>query len=285
MVNFHANIRAWARKNPRLKTFLINLYEWILRTGWWFRRRVLHSPFDLDIGQHRMKLWPIGSIAWPLYYGGFELSDRNFVMAYLKPGMRVVDAGANIGLYTVMASILTGPIGQVYAFEPGIKTFNRLQRNLWLNDCQNVIANNVALSNTCGEMILRVDPNHPTFDAHCFIDSLGDSAEKNSTDEIVKCRTLDSYNLGDIDLIKIDVEGSELALLQGALQTIKDSPDVTILLECTHNRMQVRDFLEGQGFLCFLWDDKENALRSTLFEKATVTSNIVLRRQPLNNNF
>jgi FkbM family methyltransferase len=285
MMNFHANIRAWARKNPRLKSFLIIPYEWVLRTGWWFRSRVLHIPFELDIGQHRMKLWPIGSIARPLYYGGFELSDRKFVMAYLKPGMRVVDAGANIGLYTVMASILTGPTGQVYAFEPGIKTFNRLQGNIWLNDCRNVIANNVALSNTCGKMILRVDPNHPTFDAHCFVDSLGDATEINSTDEIVKCKTLDNYNFGHIDFIKIDVEGGELALLQGALQTLKDSPDVTILLECTHNREQVRDFLEGQGFRSFLWDDKDNALKSTLFDKATVTSNIVLRRQHLNNIF
>jgi len=285
MINFHANIRSWARKNPRLKSILNIPYEWILHTGWWFRSRVLHSPFELDIGRHRIKLWPIGSIARPLYYGGFELSDRKFVMAYLKSGMRVVDAGANIGLYTVMASILTGPTGQVYAFEPGIKTFNRLQRNLRLNDCQNVIPNNVALSNTCGEMILRVDPKHPTFDAHCFVDSLDDAKEINPTDEIVKCKTLDNYNLGPLDFIKIDVEGGELALLQGALQTLKNSPDVTILLECTNNRKQVRDFLERQGFLSYLWDDKEYTLRSTLFEEATVTSNIVLRRQPLNNIF
>ena len=119
-----------------------------------------------------MKLWPVGQIAQPLYCYGFELSDRNFVLAYLKPGMCFVDAGANIGLYAVMASILTGPTGYVYAFEPGKKTFDRLQRNLLLNDCQNVIANNLALANACGELILRVDPNYPTFDAHCFVDSL-----------------------------------------------------------------------------------------------------------------
>jgi FkbM family methyltransferase len=227
-----------------------------------------------------MKLWPVGSIAWSLYNGGFESSERKFVLTYLKPGMRVVDAGANIGLYTVMASILTGPSGHVYAFEPSKGTYNRLQRNLILNDCRNVTANNVALASTCGEMILRVDPNYPTFDAHCFVDSLDDDTEISSTDEIVKCINLDSYKLEHIDFMKIDVEGGELALLQGALQILKDSTDVTILLECTHNRKQVRNILEELGFLCFLWDEQDNSLKPTVFEKATITRNIVLRRQP-----
>ena len=280
MKNFNANLRAWVRKNPRLKSFLINHYTWMLRTRWWFRSCVLHSPFELGIGQNRMKFWPVGSIAQPLYNGGFELSDRNFVLAYLKPGMRVVDAGANIGLYTVMASILTGPSGRVYAFEPGKKAFNRLQRNLRLNNCQNVIAKNVALANTCGEMILRVDPNNPTFDAHCFVDLLHDAAQINSTDEIVKCQKLDNYNLGHIDFIKIDVEGGELALLEGAEQTLLDSPDVMILLECTKHRKQLQDFMERLGFNSFLWDNEEHDLKPVVFEKAVTTSNVVLRRNP-----
>lgn len=279
-MNFHANLRAWIRKNPRLKSFLIIPYTWTLHTCWLFRSRVLNSPFELDIGQHRMKLWPVGQIAQGLYKGGFELSDRRFVLSYLKPGMNVVDAGANIGLYTVMASILTGPSGHVYAFEPGKKTFDRLQRNLRLNDCQNVIANNVALANTCGEMILRVDPNHPTFDAHCFVDSLDDAPEINSIDEIVKCQKLDNYNLGHIDFIKIDVEGGELALFEGAEQTLLDSPDVTLLLECTKHRKQVQDFMERLGFHSFLWDDQEHTLKPAVFEEAVTTSNVVLRRQP-----
>lgn len=131
-------------------------------------------------------------------------------------------------------------------------------------------------------MILRVDPNHPTFDAHCFVDSLEDAPEINSTDEIVKCQKLDNYNLGHIDFIKIDVEGGELALLEGAEQTLLDSRDVTLLLECTKHRKQVQDFIERLGFHSFLWDDQENALKPTVFEKAVVTSNIVLRRQPWN---
>jgi len=227
-----------------------------------------------------MKLWPEGQIAQGLYKGGFELSDRNFVLSYLKPGMRVVDAGANIGLYAVMSSILTGSSGHVYAFEPGKITFNRLQRNLLLNDCQKVIANNVALANACGEMILRADPNHPTFDAHCFVDSLDNALEINSIDEIVKCQKLDHYNIGRIDFLKIDVEGGELALLEGAEQTLLDSENITILLECTKHRKQVQDFMERLGFHSFLWDDQEHDLKPAVFEKVVTTGNVVLRRNP-----
>jgi FkbM family methyltransferase len=278
IMDFKSNLRSWARKNPRLKSFLINPYTYMLRTRWWLISRVLRSPFELNVGNKRMKLWPGGSIAQPLYDGGFELSDRNFVLSYLKPGMRVVDAGANIGLYTVMASILTGASGNVYAFEPGITTFNRLQRNLKLNECENVIVYNVALANTCGEMILRADPNHPTFDAHCFVDTLQRASHITSTDEIVKCQKLDNYDLGNIDFIKIDVEGSELGVLEGAEQTLLASPDVTLLLECTKNRKQVQEFMERLGFQSFIWDNQEHILKKAVFEEVVITSNVVLRR-------
>lgn len=148
MKHFNTNLLAWVRKKPRLKSFLVNPYTRILHVGWLIRSRLLHRPFEVDIGQNCMRFWPAGSIAQSLYSGGFELSDRHFVLSYLKPGMQVVDAGANIGLYTVMASLLTGPAGHIYAFEPSVKTFGRLQRNIRINDCQNVIANNVALANT-----------------------------------------------------------------------------------------------------------------------------------------
>lgn len=280
MINFKEKLRTWIRKNPRLKSFLINPYTWMLHTCWLFHSCVLHSPFELKIGQHRMKLWPEGQIAQELYKGGFELSDRDFVLSYLKPGMRVVDAGANIGLYAVMASILTGSSGHVYAFEPGKITFNRLQRNLLLNDCQKVIANNVALANACGEMILRADPNHPTFDAHCFVDSLDNAPEINSTYEIVKCQKLDNYNFGCIDFLKIDVEGGELALLEGAEQTLLDSENITILLECTKHYKQVQDLVERLGFYSFLWDDRVHDLKPAVFEKVVTTGNVILRRNP-----
>jgi FkbM family methyltransferase len=180
----------------------------------------------------------------------------------------------------VMASIITGSSGHVYAFEPGKKTFNRLQKNLRLNDCQKVMANNVALANDCGEMILRADPNHPTFDAHCFVDSLDNAPEINSTDEIVECRKLDDYNLGRIDFMKIDVEGGELALLEGAEQTFLDSENITILLECTKHCKQVQDFMERLGFHSFLWDDQEHDLKPVVFEKVVTTRNVILRRRP-----
>jgi FkbM family methyltransferase len=181
---------------------------------------------------------------------------------------------------SLMASILTGQTGCVHAFEPGVLTFARLKRNLQLNGCQNVVTHHAALSDANEEMVLRVDPQYPTFDAHCFVLPLREAGPLTATDEIVPCRKLDDYTLERFDFIKIDVEGEELVLLRGALKTLSDSPDVTLLMECTRNREQAKNFLEEQGFLSFSWDDREQALKSVVFEQAALIGSIVLRRRP-----
>lgn len=128
-------------------------------------------------------------------------------------------------------------------------------------------------------------PPHPTLDAHRFVQSIGSVMNPTSTDEIVECQTLDNYFLAHevvdiIDFMKIDVEGAELALLQGAEKTLARSANITILLECTQNREQVRDFLARHGFQCFVWDCARQALRSVVFDDVVIINNIILRRQP-----
>lgn len=280
-------LRTWIRQNPRLKVCLIPSYLRMLHLLWIVRNLLTgRRPITFDTAKHQINLYPAGMIAEALYSGNFEMNERNFVAAFLKPGMTVVDAGANIGLYTLMSSVLVGPTGRVHAFEPGQLTFKRLQRNLDLNQCKNVVANRIALSNTREQMFLRIDPAHPALDGHRFVQPVKDVGHPTSTDEIVECQTLDDYfssaEVRKVDFMKIDVEGAELSLLQGAEKMLGYSTDITILLECTHNREQVRNLLARYGFQCFHWDCVGQVLRPVIYDEVVATSNIVLRRQPWN---
>jgi len=281
-MRIQTKMRTWIRQYPRLKSCLLPVYLRMLPLRY-LARNVLacRHPIAFNAGQHRLKLYPDGSIPEVLYSGNFEATERDFVAMFLQPGMTVVDAGANVGLYTVTASALVGTTGRVYAFEPGRLTFERLQRNLELNHCQNVIANRIALSDKHGQMFLRVDTAYPALDGHRFVQPMEDVTRPASTDEIVDCQTLDDYFLsgGGLDFMKIDVEGAELALLQGAEKTLARSTNITIMLECTQNREKVRDLLARHGFQFFVWNCVERALKPVIYDEVIATSNIVLRRQ------
>jgi FkbM family methyltransferase len=126
-----------------------------------------------------------------------------------------VDIGAHVGTY----SLSYAPhCGKVYAFEPQRMTFYRLCAGIIMNRCTNVYAHNVAL----------VGPDSPiTMELKIISDDGGGSSvmslptnKQPLGTERVECRTLDSYELINVGLIKIDVEGAELEVLKGAKKTL-----------------------------------------------------------------
>lgn len=279
-MKMRSRLQTRLRQYPRLKALLTPIYAWMLSLRWRARNLLTRrSPIIYPLGQHLLKMYPDGMILESLYNGYFEPTERDFVAAFLKPGMIVVDAGANVGLYTIMASALVRETGRVHAFEPGQLNFGRLERNLRLNDCRNVIAARAALSNTNDPMILGIDPDHPALDGHRFVRPIGDGMQPASTEEIVTCKLLDESFL-TCDFLKIDVEGAELAVLQGAENTLARSADITILLECTQNRTQVRELLGRHGFQSYVWDPDAQVLRSVAFDEGVGAGNIILRRHP-----
>ena len=275
-------LRSWVRGHPTLKALLRPLYTGGRHALWLFRKHLTHQPVGVRVGNQHVWLNLDGSIPQVLFKGGFETNELDFVKSFLKPGMTVVDAGANVGLYSLVASVLVRDTGRVYAFEPGKQTFAWLKRNLILNNCSNVVPNNTALSNSNMDVVLSVDPSHPTLDSHCFIQPNSGANHLLPTDELVRCQTLDDYfiHLGcpEIDFIKIDVEGAELFLLQGAEKVLASSPHLTILLECTQNREQVRALLEQKGFRCYAWDSGACTLRPVLYSEVVRESNVIFKR-------
>jgi FkbM family methyltransferase len=164
---------------------------------------------------------------YPLYTTWKAISDRRERKLYrqlIRPGMTVVDIGANIGVYTRYFSGLAGPSGSVHAFEPAPPNFKRLQENA--GHLANARLNHAAVGDRRGIIKLYVSDelnvDHRTFDS-------GDG--RSSIDVPVVC--LDEYFPPGqrVDLLKIDVQGYELSVLQGAERILKENRDIKVLME------------------------------------------------------
>ena len=170
--------------------------------------------------------------------GCYEPNETAFVNGFLKPGMVFVDAGANDGLYTLLASRLVGPSGQVWAFEPSEREFVRLQQNLSLNKISNVRPFRVALADINGEVELAVAE-----DEHAGQNTLGSFsyAIQSLRKETVSVRRLDDLSsdekINRLDLIKVDIEGAETRLVTGASKLLSSLRPV-VLFEASETALQ-----------------------------------------------
>jgi FkbM family methyltransferase len=147
-------------------------------------------------------------------YGEYSWHEHHVFSQLLKPGNVVVEAGANIGAHTVPLARLVGAQGGVLAFEPERFNFQTLCANLALNSCTNVWALNQAVGAANGMIqVPSVDPRQPNNFGGVTLRTGGGA-------DVVPVRTVDSLQLGTCNAIKVDVEGMEIEVLQGARETI-----------------------------------------------------------------
>jgi FkbM family methyltransferase len=164
-----------------------------------------------------------------LHRGRYEPTETAVVLARLKPGMTVIDAGANIGHYTLIAAKAVGPAGLVVAFEPDAENHAALQANLALNAAVNAVAENLALGDAEGELALYRDEANRG--GHSLIAA---NVRKPAGADKVRVTTLDGYAATSlmgrrVGFIKIDVQGAEAQFLAGAAQTLaRDKPVLLI---------------------------------------------------------
>jgi len=149
-----------------------------------------------------------------------------FIEARLGAGAVFVDAGANVGAYTVPAARLAGGTGRVIACEAHPRTFGFLARNVAANGLGNVIARQVALGEAEGEITFAFNPDNPG-ETHV--------AQGGERGPSVPMTTLDALLAGlgvrTVDYLKVDVEGFELPVLRGAQATIAASPTIVVQTE------------------------------------------------------
>ncbi len=166
----------------------------------------------------------------------FEYSTLQLFSDILKHGDVIIDIGANSGLYSIFYSKLVGDIGAVHAFEPDIHSYSLLQENLKLNNCDNVLTYNFALSNKESRIEMVSFSHHDlklqSGDSFKYIREVTED-KMNADKNIINAFRLDDLkefsSIPRIDYIKIDVEGAELLVLQGSEVTILKHKPIIIL--------------------------------------------------------
>jgi FkbM family methyltransferase len=183
-----------------------------------------------------------------------------------KEGDTVVDVGAHIGRYTIISSKRVGPTGKVLAIEANPTNFEILGRNIKLNQLNNVIALNYAAYSRetkiklylPGEEKGKRKQGHGTTTTVYNTIMLDRANAKEDKYLEVNADTLDNLlqqnGIGQVNWIKIDVEGAELEVLKGAINILSKSKDIALLIEVhnlhggTNLYTPIRDVLNSYNF-------------------------------------
>jgi FkbM family methyltransferase len=252
-----------------LQSSLRGLFRWYLskfplRDGKAFFYERLHAALTpanryavvrLDKG-FRMKL----DLADPeqlkvYFYGHYHERYEAGLVARLLSGDEVFwDVGANVGYFTLVAAAALNHRGQIIAFEPGKNAYDRLTENLALNPWRNITAYPLAVTDREGEAVLHLAGDIADSSANLY-----QAAQPQAVSEVCRTVSLDHFrreeHLPPPDLIKLDAEGAELAVLKGAQQLIHDSPPLWLmemeeknLRAAGASKIAVAQFLTGCGY-------------------------------------
>ena len=197
-----------------------------------------------------------------IYFSGLpDPHEMIFLKHYLRPGDAAIDAGANVGVYTLFMANLVGPEGRVTAFEPGDTASERLAENVALNHLSQVTIRKAALADFKGTADFNQDE-----DTSNALSSLRDSGSGKRPVSVV---TLDS-EIGEADfaVCKMDVEGAEFAALRGAEGCLSRLNPPVWLLELTNRTMkrsgssvdELRSWLKERGYELWTYVPDANLL-------------------------
>jgi FkbM family methyltransferase len=190
-----------------------------------YRRRQTLPPiiFPWHFGS-RLNLHLGNDMSHPTYLGGcIEPNEFAFLAGVLEEGMTFLDIGANEGFFTIFAAARVGDGGRVLAFEPSSREFERLSANISLNEFNWITPIRKAVADRTGKATLKIAERE-----HEGQNTLGDFVWKVQAcaDEEVELVTLDEtiaeQSLESVDVVKIDVEGAELRVLQGARRMLEE---------------------------------------------------------------
>ena len=201
-------------------------------------------------GPLRGMRWIVGSAPHGAWLGVLERDKLTPFVARLRRGMTVWDIGANVGLYTLPSARAVGPTGHVVAFEPMTRNLGFLRRHLTLNGLEDVVVCDVAVSDATGTLKMAEGDSPSEFHADA-----GGSVE-------VRAVTLDDWlsesGAPPPDVVKIDVEGSDDAVLRGGARSFaKYRPAIYLALHGERQRRACRDLLAS-------WDYEVTSLEPEL---------------------
>src|SRR3972149_5157011 len=204
------------------------LVTWVHGFFYWHLKPVGIVLIDAQGSKMYVDSRDIGVAPFLLEWGFYEKYETELFKRLVKKGMVVVDVGANVGYYTLLAARLVGDEGKVFAFEPDPYNYNLLCRNIEVNGYRNVIPVQKAVFNKSGKMKLFLDKNN--LGGH----SLSEANVDKGVSTTVETTSLDEYfenTNHKIDVVKMDVQGSEMEVLNGMTNTINQNEKLEIITE------------------------------------------------------
>ncbi len=218
--------------SPRLRRYLEKSWPQRWEAARFHARRLFQ-------GLPRLVRLPFGALwlEWPdslspaITGGTFESRELRFVERFVQPGMTVLDVGSHHGLYTLLASRRVGASGRVLTFEPSPRERRKLRLHLALNLAGNARLEPLALGSENGEADF-----HQVNGVETGCNSLRPPAVLDPVRRLrVSVARLDDVlqrkGIERVDFIKLDVEGAELAVLEGAEKLLQQPPRPVMLIE------------------------------------------------------
>lgn len=189
--------------------------------------------------------------------GDVEPVVQDTLSKVVKPGQVVYDVGANIGFFTIICSRLVGPGGRVYAFEPMPESAATLRHNVALNSLGNAVVVEKAASSAVGHAQLLISE----WSAFHALKAEGISPPEHARGAVeVETVTLDEFvsagNARAPDVVKIDVEGAELEVINGMSATLASERPLLICELHGTNADFVR-LIEARGYQAVALGDDE----------------------------
>ena len=200
----------------------------------WHRDIAKKQYWEKDIHNYRMKLdlYDLGISRALMFFGSREEDHKYVLEQVLKPGMTVLDLGANIGYYALMECKLVGPKGFVYAIEPHPTNFAMLKENIKLNKMEN----RVEMHQMGGSDKTSVECLYGSNKSNLHTFCLGEGGSEGLNMIEVSTMTVPDFCKGKkkIDLIRMDIEGFEVEVFRGMLDALDDSEFNPSILFETH---------------------------------------------------
>ena len=189
------------------------------------------------------------------FFGVWEPELTHWMHSCLRPGDTMADVGANVGYYSLLASRLVGRAGRVIAVEASPDIFRHLTTNLALNRVANTRALNVAAGRAAGSLPLFAGPTFNIGETT----TRPDLGQRYVQDVPVRplCDLLHEDEIRTLRLIKIDVEGAELDVVEGLLPLLSEAPTTLQLVveidpkacrDCGWDERTIVELLAPQGY-------------------------------------
>jgi FkbM family methyltransferase len=208
-----------------------------------------NAKFRLYLDEYQMK---------EIYcYNLYEKNTITNLVKLLKPNFTFIDVGANAGFYSVIVSKHLHA-GKVYSFEPSSFIIERLKENVALNNCSNIIINQLGLSDKEEVLNLSFTGNNT---GGATVYKKAGSTEYSEKINLIPFDDYYSLNrIGKIDVIKVDIEGGELGFLKGAEKAIAENFRLIVVLEMMDEHFRAAgysaghlfDYMRNLGFTAYL---------------------------------